>query len=80
LEGHDPDSEEGKALADLYEGKDLTSAQQKVLRRASLWDERVASTRLLLPKEVPLMLFTDPVSIEKTAIELAQKAKAEGKR
>jgi hypothetical protein len=77
LEGHDPNSEEGKALADLYDGRDLTSAQQKVLRRATLWDERVAASRSILPKRIPLMLFTEPVSVEQTALELARQAKAE---
>ena len=75
LGGLDPDSEEGRALEDAYEGQELTSAQQKVLRRATLWDERVAATRAQLPKHIPLMLFTDPVSVERTAIELAQNAK-----
>jgi hypothetical protein len=50
--------------------QELTSAQLKVLRRASMWGERVAATRGAMPSHIPLFLFEEPADIAEHAVRL----------
>ena len=61
-------SDQRQAKLDLAE--ELTSAQQKLLRRATMWDERGATTRTALPSHVPLFLFAEPEDIADHAVSM----------
>jgi hypothetical protein len=52
--------------------RSLSSAQQKILRRAALWDIRVEKARRELPPEVRLIFFTEASAIKAEAVSLVQ--------
>lgn len=51
---------------------ELTGAQQKLLRRATMWDERVAATRKSLPSHIPLVLFDEAEDVMESAVALVR--------
>ena len=53
--------------------EELSSAQQKLLRRATMWDERVALTRASLPPRIPLFLFGEPGDIADDALRMVRR-------
>lgn len=57
---------------DFNIAEELTSAQQKLLRRATMWDERVETTRASLPSHIPLLLFAEPEEIADHAVRLVR--------
>lgn len=73
--------EDGPAIIQNY-GTDamieaeLTGAQQKILRQATMWDERVATARSAIPSHIPLVLFADPEEIVDVAVELVRRNSA----
>ena len=52
--------------------QELTAAQQKILRLADHWDERVAWARKIIPEHVPLFLFRDPSEIRDEIVALVK--------
>lgn len=50
----------------------LSSAQQKILRRAALWDVRMEKARREVPEGTYLEFFTDAAEVQKTAIPLVK--------
>lgn len=61
----------GGILADLQE---LTAPQQKTLRRAARWDERVDTARRRMPAETRMVLFQHPEEISAVALDLVKQS------
>lgn len=55
------------------EMQSLSSAQQKILKRAALWDLRVEKARRIVPEEVRLIFFTDAESARAEAVPLVRR-------
>lgn len=52
--------------------RSLSSAQQKILRRAALWDARMEKARREVPEKVKLVLFSDAKVAQTEAIPLVR--------
>jgi len=50
----------------------LSAEQQKILERAALWEDRVATARKVMPNETMLVFFEEPGDIRPMVIELIE--------
>jgi hypothetical protein len=70
-ESYDSDTDSrGRHRRTFDIAEELTSAQQKLLRRATMWDERVTAARTALPSHISLSLFAEPEDIADHAVQL----------
>ena len=60
------------------EMKSLSSAQQKILRRAAMWDSRMERARRDVPKGTELLFFTTAESVKQSALPLVRSLIKEG--
>jgi hypothetical protein len=56
----------------LHEIQDLTSAQEKILKRAAHWDERVSLAQQTIPGHIPLIFFEHTSEVEEQIVQLAR--------
>lgn len=56
----------------LHEMQDLTSAQEKILKRAAHWDERVLLAQHTIPGHIPLIFFEHTFEVEEQIVQLAR--------
>ncbi len=54
--------------------QDMNAAQQKGLRRAARWEERVVKARRKMPKDIILVLFNSPTEISAITSDLVETA------
>ena len=59
-------------LEDLEE---LTAAQQKILKRAAQWEERMSQAQRLMPADIPLLFFKEPSEVREVLIDIVQSRK-----
>lgn len=65
--------DDSKGIAEDYSA--LTSAQQKILKRAALWDGRVEKAKRDIPSTTLLRFFSDVNEIEELARGLVERMK-----
>jgi len=61
--------DEGTVAGALEELQALTAAQQKVLKRAALWESRVERARREIPRGVDLIFYKSAEEVREKALE-----------